>query len=54
MLKKKRTAPVVNKRKAERRKPGDRRFPGRLIDKRPGAARKGDRRHSSGRREQQR
>jgi hypothetical protein len=50
MLKKKKTVPVVNKRKAERRKPGDRRFPGRLIDKRPGAPRKGDRRRSSGRR----
>ncbi len=50
MLKNKKHAPVVNRRKTERRKPGDRRFPGRLIDKRPGAPRKGDRR-SGGRRE---
>ncbi|HTC19778.1 MAG TPA: hypothetical protein VK859_02955 [bacterium] len=50
MLKNKKNASVVNKRKTERRKAGDRRFPGRLIDKRAGAPRKGDRRRSSGRR----
>ncbi len=41
MLKKKR--PMVERRKKERRK-GDQRFPGRLIDRKPGAPRKGDRR----------
>lgn len=51
MLKKKRTVPIVDRRKGERRKPGDLRFPGRLVDKkkgkpRAGSRRKGDRRKS--------
>jgi hypothetical protein len=35
---------MKNRRKAERRKPGDLRFPGRLVGKRAGASRKGTRR----------
>ncbi|GEM_PF-6211103 len=45
MLKKKTQASIVEKRKKERRKPGDQRFPGRLVDKVYAAPpRKGDRR----------
>ena len=44
MIIKKKAAPKINLRKKERRKPGDQRFPGRLVDKRPGPPRKGDRR----------
>jgi hypothetical protein len=35
---------IVNKRKNERRKPGDLRFPGRLVGVRKGEPRKEDRR----------
>ncbi|HEY5038132.1 MAG TPA: hypothetical protein VIJ93_03565 [bacterium] len=44
MLKKKKNTRTVNQRKAQRRKPGDLRFPGRLIGKREGIPRKGNRR----------
>ena len=44
MLKKKKTTPTFNKRKPERRKPGDLRFPGRLIGIHKGVPRKVDRR----------
>ena len=44
MLIKKKRVMTVDERKKERRKPGDQRFPGRLVDKRKGAPRKGDHR----------
>jgi len=50
MLKKKKAVPVVEKRKVDRRKPGDRRFPGRLVGLRKGVSRVGDRRSASRRR----
>ena len=44
MFIKKKAAPAVNRRKAARRKPGDQRFPGRLVGLRKGATRKTERR----------
>jgi len=45
MLKKKKPVSGAERRKKERRKPGDQRFPGRLVDKVYAAPpRKGDRR----------
>lgn len=44
MFKIKKAAPAGERRKKERRKPGDQRFPARLVGKRKGAPRKGDRR----------
>jgi hypothetical protein len=41
---KKKTDSDVKQRKTERRKPGDLRFPGRLIGVRKGVLREGDRR----------
>lgn len=47
MPKMKKTIPAVSKRKSERRKPGDRRFPGRLIGIRKDDSRKGNRRSAN-------
>jgi len=38
------TSPKNERRKGERRKPGDQRFPGRLVGRKPGAPRKSERR----------
>jgi len=46
MFKKKRAYPVIDERKGkgDRRRPGDQRFSGRLVDKKKGVKRGGDRR----------
>jgi hypothetical protein len=46
MLHKKKTHPEIDRRKSDkdRRKPGDQRFPGRLVGKKKGKERAGDRR----------
>jgi hypothetical protein len=50
MIFKKKAAPAVNRRKGARRKPGDQRFPGRLVGLRKGAPRKTERRSGRDRR----
>jgi hypothetical protein len=50
MLIKKKAVSALSRRKSQRRKPGDQRFPGRLVDKRPGVPRKAERRKISDRR----